>query len=55
MRNAEEPEKNTRNVFIGYLMVFISYATVGCLGYIGFMGTDFKQYFIDHASKSNAG
>lgn len=42
-------------MFIGYLMVFISYAIVGSLGYIGFMGTDFAQYFVDHENKSNAG
>lgn len=40
------PENNTRDLFWGYLMVFISYATVGVMGYIGFMGFDFRTYFI---------
>ena len=42
VRNAKNPEKNTRDVFIGYLMVFVSYAVCGTLGYIGFMGTNFS-------------
>ena len=48
VRSSKNPEKNTRDVFIGYFMVFISYAICGSLGYIGFMGTDFKAYFISH-------
>ena len=42
VRSSKNPEKNTRDVYIGYLMVFISYAICGSLGYIGFMGTDFS-------------
>jgi len=36
IENAAHPEKNLRNVFIGYLLVFLCYVLVGSLGYIGF-------------------
>lgn len=36
-------------------MVFVSYAVCGTLGYIGFMGVDFAQYYIDHEGKPTAG
>jgi len=45
VKNTANPEKKTRDVFIGYLMVFISYAVCGTLGYIGFMGKKFSDYF----------
>jgi len=45
VRSSKNPEKNTRDVFIGYFMVFVSYAVCGSLGYIGFMGTFFAPYF----------
>ena len=48
VRSSKNPEKNTRDVFIGYFMVFVSYAICGTLGYIGFMGSDFKAYFNAH-------
>jgi len=38
IRNSKNPEKNTRDVFMGYLLVFISYAICGSLGYIGYLG-----------------
>lgn len=50
IRSSANPEKNTRDVFLGYLFVYLSYAICGVLGYIGFLGYDFKQYFIDHYS-----
>jgi hypothetical protein len=31
---------------MGYLLVFISYAICGTLGYIGFLGAKFKDYFV---------
>jgi len=55
VRNAKNPEKNTRDVFIGYLMVFFSYAICGTLGYIGFMGVDFADYYILHQDKATHG
>ena len=45
MRNAKKPEHSTRNLFIGYTFVFISYVIIGGLGYIGFIGTLFAAYF----------
>lgn len=35
-RNAKYPENNVRDVFIGFVLVFLSYALCGILGYIGF-------------------
>jgi hypothetical protein len=43
VRNAKYPEKNNRNLFIGYLMVFLSYAVCGTLGYYGFTGSTFTE------------
>ena len=45
VRSAKSPEKVPRDVFLGYFAVFVSYAVVGCLGYIGFIGTKFAWYF----------
>ena len=42
-------------MFIGYFLVFISYAVVGCMGYIGFMGTYFKSYFLSVEDTETAG
>jgi hypothetical protein len=47
VRSAKNPEKVKRDVFIGYFAVFVSYATVGALGYIGFEGVKFSWYFIN--------
>jgi hypothetical protein len=46
MRSAKYPEKNIRNLFISYSLVFTSYAVVGTFGYIGFVGTYFSNYFV---------
>lgn len=45
VRNSKYPEKTNRDIFLGYFMVFVSYSVVGALGYIGFMGTNFSDYF----------
>lgn len=45
MRSAARPEKADRDLFLGYLFVFISYIVLGSLGYIGFVGFDFANYF----------
>ena len=45
VKNTANPEKKIRDVFIGYFMVFVSYAVCGSLGYIGFMGKNFADYF----------
>ena len=39
--NAANPEKKLRDVFIGYLMVYLSYTILGVLGYLGFSGSFF--------------
>jgi hypothetical protein len=41
IRSSAAPEKVMRDVFIGYIAVFISYLVCGSLGYIGFMGFSF--------------
>jgi len=43
IRNAEKPENNVRDVFLGYFLVFLSYAICGFFGYYGFSGTYFTQ------------
>lgn len=53
IRSAAEPEKNIRNVFLGYFLVFISYAVVGTMGYIGFIGIKFEHYFLNKPSTAN--
>ena len=45
VRNSANPEKKTRDVFVGYLLVFISYAICGALGYIGYIGFSFASYY----------
>ena len=44
IRSSKNPEKNGRDIFLGYLLVFCSYAICGCLGYIGFLGFSFADY-----------
>lgn len=41
-KDSRYPENNIRDLFIGYLMVFLSYCLVGSLGYLGFSGYVFK-------------
>ena len=55
VRSSKNPEKVGRDMFIGYFLVFISYVIVGTLGYIGFMGTYFKDYFYANKDKPTAG
>ena len=45
VRSAAKPENVDRDVFLGYLFVFLSYIVIGCLGYIGFLGVDFDKYY----------
>jgi len=35
-RNSKNPEKNLRDIFLGYFLVFLSYSICGVLGYYGF-------------------
>ena len=50
-----DADKVGRDMFIGYFLVFLSYAIVGCMGYIGFMGTYFKSYFLSVEDTETAG
>lgn len=42
LRASKAPEKASRDLFLGYLLVWLSYAIVGTFGYIGFIGYGFK-------------
>ena len=55
LRASKNPEKTHRDLFYGYLLVFISYASVGLFGYFGFIGTNFTQYFINEEGTPLAG
>ena len=55
VRSAANPEKVDRDVFLGYFFVFLSYITIGVLGYIGFLGTDFTEYFVGVEGTKTAG
>ena len=52
LRNAKEPQNNDRDLFLGYFFVFISYLTLGVLGYIGFAGVDFTAYYQENMATS---
>ena len=53
MRCAKHPEKNTQNLMIAYILVFFAYILMGTFGYIGFIGTLFKDYFVRVESTSH--
>lgn len=40
-RNARTPENNNRDIFIGFLLAYITNVLCGTLGYIGFSGAQF--------------
>lgn len=50
IRSSKNPDKVGRDIFLGYFFVFLSYAICGVLGYIGFVGYEFKDYFIRNYS-----
>ena len=43
IRNSKHPENNARDVFFGYLAVFLCYVICGSLGYYGFSGIKFED------------
>lgn len=43
IKNNKHPENNVRDVFIGYLLVFLTYCFAGVLGYYGFVGSTFEM------------
>lgn len=42
IRNNKHQENNVRDVFIGYVLVFLTYCFAGVLGYYGFVGSTFE-------------
>ena len=55
VRSSANPEKVDRDLFNGYLSVFVTYIIIGVMGYIGFVGTDFTDYFISKNGSESAG
>lgn len=45
IKQAREPEKNQRNVGIGYFFVFLTYTFVGMAGYFAFSGSKFQKVY----------
>ena len=43
LRENADQRKNTRDTFIGFSIVCVNYIVVGCLGFLGFMGTYFVK------------
>jgi len=43
IRNSRYPEKNARDIVIGYVLVLFTYIISGCLGYFGFAGRAFES------------
>ena len=52
IKNNAKQENNERDVFLGYLLVGLSYISVGIMGSIGFIGTYFNPYFQNPEHKS---
>jgi hypothetical protein len=50
MKNNENQKNNKRDLFLGYFLVYITYLSIGILGYIGFsdihFDPDFKKVII---------
>ena len=47
IRNSKNPDKNIRDVFVGYLLVFLTYVCAGTLGYYGFTGKMFESKMVE--------
>ena len=45
MKNNRKQENNQRDLFIGYILVTLTYIIIGLMGYIGFSGSDFSSKF----------
>ena len=42
--NARHPENNTRNILIGFILVFLTYSVIGVTGVYGFTGSNFATF-----------
>lgn len=47
MKNNENQENNKRDLLIGYILVAITYISIGIFGYIGFSGSNYEALFKD--------
>ena len=47
VKDSRNPENNVRDVFIGYVLSFLTYVTCGIMGYYGFYGVEFEQKLDD--------
>jgi len=45
MKNNRHQENNQRDLFVGYILVTLTYIIIGIMGYIGFSGSDFSTTF----------
>ena len=43
VKESRNPEKNVRDVFIGYVLSFFTYVGCGIMGYYGFFGVKFES------------
>ena len=49
LKKNKYPENNQRDVFLGYLMVAVSYILMGMAGYIGFSGSSYDPLLFSKA------
>lgn len=47
LRASATPKNNIRDLFLGYVLVFISYSVVGIFGYIGFTGYNYSSFYLN--------
>ncbi len=45
MQTAARPDKNKRDLFLAYTCVLTTYFFLAIFGYIGFVGTPYREYF----------
>lgn len=44
VQNAKYPEHNTRNILLGFILVFLTYCVIGVTGVYGFTGSEFESF-----------
>jgi hypothetical protein len=55
LRASANPKNNIRDLFLGYVLVFISYSVVGIFGYIGFTGYNYSSFYLNEQDTSLKG